>query len=806
MDPLAGPDTNGIVVPRVVKRPALSPAYKVTTVDVFSNHYNFTLGNNNYAYQWDVKFEPEVPVDSRELKREIINVCRKFIISKIGPFIQSADVLYSFMAPKQELLLTGDEHPKYQLRLHLVKKYLDLECLYYDGLNKQEVIKIYNSALKQMIRGLKYVQLGYRKPLFYDTKLDQTLEVADREFKLDIKSGYFAHFDVYVDKKPLLMIECSSKIVRSYSLWEEYIYFKNDQNKTHEEILDNYICGKIFMADYGNQKTYRIAGVDMDKTPQSDFPNSQYKDYIDYYKKRYGLKILEMKQFLVYSIEHIKSVNANGKVESREQKVFLIPELLKPTGLIEEIRQDKKSMRELSKYTKLSPTERRQREVKLIKQINSLSEGSNELKIKIDPDSNGLKSLVINPPTILLGNSKSVIPNRGNFEVKEPIFDVSACLKEWIVISRDEDREKCEEFVKKINHSSKLLGIKVDKPIHKGLSSQNQTGKAIVALLDSQLGKTAFLLFLPKRLTDRVYKVVKCHANGKQGVVTQFFTNFQKSTELSVASKVLQQIVAKLGMKLWKVSRPVGTENMRIMSIGADVFHKDLHQSVSTVVSTLDKDFSSWFSQTSIQKRKGDDVLIDISEKIRKAAREYIDKNHNAPQVIIVYRDGVDDGMLDVVRETEVRPLLKGLSEEFGENKFSLLYFVINKRIGERFYEINHSGELVNPRSGTFIFEKVTKTDSFDFFMVGPSVKPELGSARPVYFNALYNNTNLKLETIIELTNYQCYTYYNWQGTLKVPAVCMLAQKLGVLNGQTTIGPRVKIADKAPLSDKPYYI
>jgi argonaute-like protein implicated in RNA metabolism and viral defense len=42
----------------------------------------------------------------------------------------------------------------------------------------------------------------------------------------------------------------------------------------------------------------------------------------------------------------------------------------------------------------------------------------------------------------------------------------------------------------------------------------------------------------------------------------------------------------------------------------------------------------------------------------------------------------------------------------------------------------------------------------------------------------LYNNTDLEEKDIIEMTFGQCANYYNWQGTIKIPAVVKYADLL----------------------------
>lgn len=71
---------------------------------------------------------------------------------------------------------------------------------------------------------------------------------------------------------------------------------------------------------------------------------------------------------------------------------------------------------------------------------------------------------------------------------------------------------------------------------------------------------------------------------------------------------------------------------------------------------------------------------------------------------------------------------------------------------------------------------------SFDFFIVSPGHGP--GTVAPTSYNVLFNNSGLQTDNIQRLTYKMTHMYFNWMGTLRVPAVCQLAHKLAFLIGQ----------------------
>lgn len=99
-----------------------------------------------------------------------------------------------------------------------------------------------------------------------------------------------------------------------------------------------------------------------------------------------------------------------------------------------------------------------------------------------------------------------------------------------------------------------------------------------------------------------------------------------------------------------------------------------------------------------------------------------------------------------------------------------------------------------NPNPGSVIYSQFASRDLLDFYLVAQ--KTELGSASPVQYRMIYYHpegqpfpaalakADLPLEAIAQLTYEQCYNYYNWTGTVRVPAVMQYVRKLSKLAGE----------------------
>lgn len=784
-----------------IKKPALSPNWKpYRVVDVYSNHYTFTVGEKGSIHQWDAKFIPELENDSREVRNEIFALNRRSIRSKLGPFITSGAMLFSFKASSlgESQLIFGD-HPKYKISLKYVKQSsfeaasnIDSNCL-----------MVYNSGIKQLMKHLGYTEHGRTRKFYNMQKNQQGNTVSTSDFNVKILSGYAASVEKYERNIPKILISFSCKLIRTYNMLEEKDYFVNSRGYSTDAYLDEFVIGKPYLADYGNNKIYRIDGVDFKKTPMSEFPSPlKFKTFKEYFQKQYGMKITDQKQFLVYSIMKRREM-VDGKKVEREEIVYLVPELLKPTGLTDDLRKDHRFMNDLAMFTKKTPEQRDDLNRKLIKAINdSLTwkpkskedvQDPNEMKLTLDPNSNKIKNcMIVALPEIRLG--KPIRRNEeNNFNIYEPICQSSFVLKNWAMVYDKRDRWYVDTFEKSLQFQAKQCGIKVIAPSFIGVETDQKylTGTDIIKELQKKPQLELILVVMPRTTAEKLKHQVKAHCY-RTGIASQFVVKFtlkdwKKLEDKSFANKVFLQMCVKRGAVLWKVQRPIGinVNGHQVMTAGVDVFHQSQKNSLASVVSTLDEDLSSFYSQISIQPRRGDDTLYSISDLFRNAARKYMLRNKHSPNIIVVYRDGVGESQIEDVRIKEVGSLLKGLKAEFNGNNVKLVYVIVSKRIEEKF-SVQEGKFLKNPSGGTLVVDKdVVKEGRFEFFMTPHQVRE--GTAKPTNYNVIYNTSDLKLESIYELTAFQCSNYYNWSGPIKIPAVVKMANNQALEVGQLNV-------------------
>ena len=102
------------------------------------------------------------------------------------------------------------------------------------------------------------------------------------------------------------------------------------------------------------------------------------------------------------------------------------------------------------------------------------------------------------------------------------------------------------------------------------------------------------------------------------------------------------------------------------------------------------------------------------------------------PDRIIVYRDGVSEGQVRYVKETEIA----NIRDVFTKLKIDpkLAYIIVNKRINSRFYA-KKGADYGNPPAGTVIDECVTLPERYDFFVIPQNVRQ--GTVNPTSYNVI---------------------------------------------------------------------
>lgn len=179
-------------------------------------------------------------------------------------------------------------------------------------------LQLQNIILKRAMDCLGLVEINRQH---YDVK--DKIDI--RSFNLTLFPGYHTSIRQHEDSI-LLNVELTTKIVNNRSVYD-IIREISGQGNFKQDFMRS-IAGQVVSLTY-SAKQHRIDDVDYTKTPCSTFETKMgSKSYMDYYKEKYDIQILDRRQPLLVTKSKAKDIRAG-----QSEYIYLIPELCQLCGL-----------------------------------------------------------------------------------------------------------------------------------------------------------------------------------------------------------------------------------------------------------------------------------------------------------------------------------------------------------------------------------------------------------------------------------------------------------------------------------------
>jgi len=731
-----------------------------------SNFFPITKLPNWRLYQYRVDFKPEIDY-TKEKKyhvrqnEELKNFFFDGTILITNRPIDDGKIFHSKRSSDDQII---------EVRMKLVGE-VDNSSVQY--------LQFMNIILRSMLEKLSLDLIGRD---YYDSKAairDPKLKV----HKLELYPGYVTSIRQH-EHEVLLGVEISHKVLRIDSVYDVIKDItKNCRNKENLQAdLDKALLGQIVITKYNN-KTYKISEVHLDKRPSMTFEDQKGNNvkFTDYYLKRWGMKINDPNQPMIVSIPKERDIKGNTRLP-----VQLVPELCNMTGLSDAQRADFRLMQEVAVYTRQEPKTKYAALMNFAKRITDTPEVAAMLKEWDLQFSNNLVDVAGRqlPPEEILGCGT-------NTSYKESNADWGNCfrnwkcysskgLTKWVIVVPKRDRDAANELNNCLAKIFPGIGMTVKPP--KIVELEDSKMNYYRAALDEWTMKNPemVVVILPNKNED-LYSMVKRHCVIKTPTPSQCVVSalLRKPKGLmSVATKIALQMNCKLGGQLWAVKIPL----KGVMVIGFDTYHDSMKkgQSVGALVASYNKELSQFFSTAEFHDTyEAQELSTKIASMTVQALECYKKHNDGAlPLKIFYYRDGVGDGQIPFVHSKEVQEMKKAINMMNSDTKLTVI--ITSKRINTRFME-SRNNMIVNPNSGTVIDDVVTLPERYDFFLVSQSVRQ--GTVNPTSYNVIFDECGLPPGKMQILTYKLTHLYYNWPGTVRVPAPVQYAHKLAYLLG-----------------------
>ncbi|MBZ3880328.1 Piwi-like protein 2 [Sciurus carolinensis] len=563
--------------------------------------------------------------------------------------------------------------------------------------------------------------------------------------RLQIWPGYAASIR-RTDGGLFLLADVSHKVIRNDSVLDVMHAMYQQSKENFQDECSKLLVGNIVITRYNN-RTYRIDDVDWNKTPKDSFTMSDGKEvtFLEYYSKNYGITIKEEDQPLLI---HRPSERQNNRGTLLKGEILLLPELSFMTGIPEKMKKDFRAMKDLTQQINLSPKQHHNALECLLQRISKNETANNEL-------------------------------TRWGLCLQKDVHKIP--MHFWALFYPKRAIDQARELVNMLEKIAGPIGMRMSPPAWVELKDDRI--ETYIRTIQSMLGvegKIQMVVCIITGTRDDLYGAIKklcCVQSPVPSQVINVRTIGQPTRLRSVAQKILLQINCKLGGELWGVDIPL----KQLMVIGMDVYHDPSRgmRSVVGFVASINLTLTKWYSRVVFQMPH-QEIVDSLKLCLVGSLKKFYEVNHCLPEKIVVYRDGVSDGQLKTVANYEI-PQLQKCFEAFENYQPKMVVFVVQKKISTNLY-LAATEHFVTPSPGTVVDHTITSCEWVDFYLLAHHVRQ--GCGIPTHYVCVLNTANLSPDHMQRLTFKLCHMYWNWPGTIRVPAPCKYAHKLAFLSGQ----------------------
>ncbi|XP_014250883.1 piwi-like protein Siwi [Cimex lectularius] len=730
-------------------------------VDLTANFFALLTHTDWSLYQYRVDFAPEE--DRTQMRKALLRVHKEIL----GGYIFDGTVLFVShrLQPEPLELYSKRDSDQAKIRI-LVKKAGDLV------MGDPHYIQLFNILMRKCLDNLNLQIVGRN---FFDA----SAKVEIRDYKMELWPGYVTSIRQH-EQNILMCVEITHKVMRKETALDLMYECMNRNKQEWKALFEAAVIGSVVLTEYNN-RTYRVDDIDFDTRPDSKFKlrNNEECSYIEYYMKRYELRIRARDQPMLVSKAKPREIRA-GMTEI----IYLVPELCKLTGLTDDMRSNFQLMRALAEHTRVQPQSR----------IDKLNSFSNRLRInknvqddltcwnmKLAPELVKFQGRIIPQETITYGSGSQLAAGKEADWTKSmrnhPML-VMGNLKNWAICYVARAKADVHSFLASLTKSAISLRFTIPQPLMRELHD-DRCGTYIDALdqLISQKNPQLIMCIVPNNRADR-YSAIKKKCCVDRAVPTQVVVakNLTSKGVMSIATKIAVQINCKIGGTPWSVNIPL----LGLMVVGYDVCHDTMNKgrSYGAMVASLNSTLSRYYS-TATPHTSGEELSNDLSINLVKAMVKYRQYNDGKlPAYVMIYRDGVGEGQIPFVFSHEVQIIKEKLMALYNGALPKMAFIIVTKRLNTRIFHQNK-----NPPPGTVIDDCITSPEKYDFFLVSQSVRQ--GTVSPTAYNVIDDSSQLSPDRMQRLTYKMTHLYFNWSGTVRVPAQCQYAHKLAFLVGQS---------------------
>jgi len=669
---------------------------------------------------------------------------------------------------------------------------------------------VFQHIVKRLAGQLMYQKVGRR---YYDCS-----NTTEGKAQLMIFSSFYAGLQTLNSCGPMIQIDTLHRAAHKRNIIE---YMTTALERDPMQLDDVEVqaewrrrCTGATVVTLYNNRIYRIKEVDFSMTPLSTFSHFRREDQAShdfsfqrYYQAYYQKEITEARQPMLVAYP-----------EKDSELVHLVPELCALTGFNDDMRRDKNLMSEALKQTKVAPAERLKGICELANNMGksgskteddqpqkaAVNQLMQDWSLNLNKLPQEVEARIHDPLEVSFGSKRYTI-EEGNFQRwMRNGLQCPTRLDDWLFIYPESDVPVLDIWLRSLRDIAQVaFAMKMADPTRVICTEQR---REIVQLLENRLTpKTQMVLLLtPQKDAKKVYELFKQTTISRYPCVTQVVkseTIRKRQSIAAVLSRIVLQINAKFCGPLWHIDlqSPITAPLMTVptMVIGLDVYNSYEGETMETFIgfaASLDTRCAEYFSTASLLDKQ--DWRGSMSEKIQEFLKQAILQftRRNAkllPEHFIIYRASASEDQWTAIRQTEIEAvqqffsslnMLDVVGQKYAPN---LTFIAISKNTHMRFFAQNSetaNASFKNPEPGTVVDVPMTaRSDAINFYLVNQAAGK--GTANPTHYTVLHDSANVNPVALQSLTYRLSYLYFNFTGSVKMPAPAQYAKKIAHLIG-----------------------
>ena len=758
--------------------------YILNTKKVYANLYEIIIKKELKLYQYPFSVSPQITEGDIRMREKLFKACNKKLKPIYDDCFISGDSLYTMKKVNEAQIVKCALHLKGRTEYTLqFNKYENERVIKQEDIQKDPLTKQF---IEMIIRDILHAnpRLEFYKGFFVIN--DDKHKIETDNVSITFYPGFTTSF-METDSGNYLNVTLKNKIIQNETVLDYLNLYKYQKNEKIQKDIKDELITKSFKVSYA-KRNYRIDDILFDRSPKKQTFNYDGKtvNLIEYYETAHKLKIKDQNQPLIL----VRRTDSQGEPVN----LYFVPELCFLAGLDDEAVKDGKFMRELANYTKFEPNDRVNKTNEFIKLLVdntkdkkhpeklTAKEKSDLYGIEVKPVKNLFNAYYMKDTKLVGGNNKEVRSNDRTFPVS-----LKKNMTNWLCFYEKNNYNDAENLYNTLSKASKAFGLKIAEPEWIEMPPKSNANDWIDTAED-YFGKGKerefdFVVFLLGR-NDKMYAQLKKNSLVKNGYVSQVVkarSLQRRGGAMSVCSKILLQLNAKLGGISYKALMDKTVNDRKLMAIGVDSSHIKGKRTGVAMVATINDSFTDFFNKEEIIKEENNKEQLQycVSTFIEEAITAYNKQNKGMPKGIVIYRQGVSLQQKEYLK-TEIAQI-----DAACKTKNVLYYYVlVNTKTTFKFFEKTNKG-YSNPSSGLLIVDGVTNRNFFEFYIQPQEVTQ--GSATPTCFHVAYGNLDFP-EMIPKFTFDLCHIYSNWQGTVRIPNVIKAAEKLSKMTAKYTLG------------------